>query len=134
MLAQPKPTGRRRKVRADKSMLTFAKAPPPDRDEDYRRLVASLECFNCKRQGHSQAAHPNSGKAKGQKLGDDRVFPLCTIGGADCHGKFDRYELMPKGPAMIAFEAEAWRWTVRVLLGRGLWPMDRPVPDIRRVT
>jgi hypothetical protein len=130
MLAFPKKSSGRRQ-RADKSMLALPKAAPAVRDEPYRMLVATLECFHCRIWKHSQAAHPNSGKAKGAKADDRLAFPLCCVSGRDCHRKFDHYELMPAGPEMIAFEAAAHRWTVTTLLERGLWPLDRPIPDIR---
>lgn len=107
------------------------KAPKPVRDEEYRRLVAGLECFHCRIHGHSQAAHPNSGKAKGVKLDDLDCFPMCTVGGKDCHVRFDQYKLVPKGEEMQAFERAAKHWTVRELLHRGLWPARLAIPDLR---
>lgn len=62
-------------------------------DEGYRRLVAKLPCINCNAYGASQAAHPNTLKAKSRKACDTLLFPLCTITALDCHGRFDRYEL-----------------------------------------
>ena len=62
------------------------KAPKPWRSRAYRMLVAKLECYHCRLHGYSQAAHPNSGKTKGVKACDSLVFPMCTVGGRDCHG------------------------------------------------
>jgi hypothetical protein len=107
------------------------KTPQPVRDRDYRMLVASLECFECGIHHQSQAAHPNSGKAKGKKLDDLLCFPMCSVGGRDCHGKFDRYEIVPKGAEMMAYERRAHIWTVKTLISRGLWPMRLPIPDVR---
>lgn len=88
------------------------KEPEPVRDESYRRWVASLPCFECGIQGFSQAAHPNTGKAKGKKLSDDKCFPMCCDrpGIKGCHGKFDRYELVMRW-AMADYERAALEWT-----------------------
>lgn len=87
--------------------------PKPIRSEEYRRLVASLPCYVCGLQGSSQAAHPNSAKAKGAKLSDLDCFPLCCDrpGVKGHHSQFDQYELVPKGEAMRAFEECAKQWT-----------------------
>lgn len=107
------------------------KAPKPVRDEPYRRLVAQLPCFQCRVEGHTQAAHPNAGKTHGVKLDDDKCFPMCTVSAKDCHGHYDRYELV-KHDDMPAYERKAYVWTVLELVARGLWPMGRPIPDLRR--
>jgi len=90
------------------------KAPAPVRDEAYRRWVASLPCFECRIAGYSNAAHPNSGKAKGVKLSDAACFPLCVDrpGVKGCHPKFDQYELVPRA-AMPEYESRALGWTRR---------------------
>jgi hypothetical protein len=76
--------------------------------EEYRRLVAALPCKHCGIWGYSQAAHPNTGKAVGKKLIDDReCFPLCTVhpspGGGGyvrgCHERFGPGRAVPqRGP------------------------------------
>lgn len=60
-------------------------------DEAYRRLVAALPCIRCGVQGHSQAAHPNTGKGTGTKADDRDCFPLCADrpGVRGCHSFFD---------------------------------------------
>jgi len=116
--------------RADGAGEAQPKEPPPVRDKEYRKLVASLECYACRVHQHSQAAHPNTGKAKGKKLSDLDVFPMCTVGAKDCHGRFDRYELVPRTD-MPAYERAAKGWTVRTLLARGLWPARLAIPDLR---
>jgi hypothetical protein len=58
---------------------------------------------------------------------------MCSVGGNDCHTKFDQYKIVPKGPEMEAYERAAYVWTVNQLLMRGQWPMDLAVPDIRDV-
>ena len=67
------------------------------RDDDYRRLVASLPCCHCTIQRRSQAAHENEGKGKALKVCDTRTFPLCTVNGNGCHEAFDAYRLVPGG-------------------------------------
>lgn len=72
--------------------------PKEDRldDIDYRRLVATLKCINCGAVGKSQAAHPNTGKGMGLKTDDRDCFPLCTVGGMDCHGGLDQRAMFDK--------------------------------------
>lgn len=65
-------------------------------DREYRMLVATLRCICCNAVGFSQAAHPNTGKGMGMKTDDRECFPLCTIGGKDCHGGFDQRALFSK--------------------------------------
>ena len=87
------------------------------RSETYRRLVAALPCFNCGIQGHSQAAHPNSGKTRGVKLSDLDCFPMCATrpGFKGCHAAYDQYEIVPKGQAMRDYEARAKESTQRLI-------------------
>lgn len=70
----------------------------PVRDESYRRLVAALPCILCGIEGHSQAAHPNSGKAKGAKADDSLCFPLCAArpDHPGCHWLFDQHTIFPR--------------------------------------
>lgn len=70
----------------------------PTRDEAYRRFVASLPCAHCRIEGYSQAAHPNTGKAKGMKADDRLCFPLCCDrpGVKGCHAMFDQHQLFPR--------------------------------------
>jgi hypothetical protein len=90
----------------------IAKAPEPVRDESYRRWVASLPCYECRIQGYSQAAHANSGKAKGKKTSDETCFPMCCDrpGVPGCHSLFDQYVLVCR-EEMPRYEAEALAWT-----------------------
>lgn len=84
----------------------------PARDESYRRWVATLPCYECRIQGYSQCAHPNTGKAKGAKLSDAGCFPLCCdrLGIKGCHSRFDQYEIVPR-EQMPAYERDAAKWT-----------------------
>lgn len=84
------------------------------RNRAYRMLVAALPCIHCGIEGHSQAAHgPSLGK--GLKASDRELFPLCTVSGNDCHGKFDRYELMNRWDREIA--GAMWAARTRLKLG-----------------
>jgi hypothetical protein len=64
----------------------------PARSESYRRWVATLSCGRCGVQLFSQAAHPNSGRGKGQKASDLDCFPLCCTrpGVLGCHAEHDQ--------------------------------------------
>ena len=81
------------------------------RSESYRRLVAALPCILCGIEGHSQAAHPNTGKAKGAKADDLLCFPLCADrpGVKGCHAQFDQHQLFEKAERAVV-EAD---WTAR---------------------
>ena len=125
----PRPIRQTAKTVIIDTVAASPKEPPPVRDKRYRELVASLECYHCRIWQQSQAAHPNTGKTKGKKLSDLLVFPMCTVGGRDCHGKFDRYELI-KRAEMPAYERKAYVWTVKTLLARGLWPKRLAVPTL----
>lgn len=61
----------------------------PDRyySEAWRRAVASLPCVLCGKEGDTQCAHRNEGKAGGKKLMDDCwTAALCTA----CHREIDQ--------------------------------------------
>lgn len=79
----------------DKMVVPVPKSDLLD-DLEYRKLVATLRCICCGAVGFSQAAHPNTGKGAGLKTDDRECFPLCTIGGKDCHGGFDQRALFSK--------------------------------------
>lgn len=76
-------------------MTSYPKSTPL-RDEAYRRLVAALPCMACGIVGYTQAAHPNTGKGLSMKADDRDCFPLCTVGGNDCHGGFDQRAMFSK--------------------------------------
>lgn len=61
------------------------------RSESYRRFVASHACFSCGREGFSQCAHANFGKALSLKTSDLETFPLCGPHGVHmgCHQMHD---------------------------------------------
>ena len=99
----------------------------PVRSEAYRRTVASLACFACGIQGHSQAAHlPPDGK--GLKQCDLLTFPLCCVrvGIPGCHQDYDQYRMFKKRDAVIV--GSAWAAdTQRKIRAMGKWPVDLPM-------
>lgn len=113
--------------REDSARLTVEKDRPV-RSEAYRRLVAALPCVACCREGNCQAAHPNTGKAKGMKADDRTCFALCgpRYMHPGCHFEFDQHQMGPR----------EWRESVEKLWGRltraeiiaaGAWPETLPV-------
>lgn len=60
------------------------------RSKPYRMFCSSLECFCCRIQGYSQAAHSNQarhGHGRGIKASDEYIWPLCAArpGHQGCH-------------------------------------------------
>lgn len=72
-------------------MIQYPKAKPL-RDEGYRQLVASLPCAWCGIEGHTQAAHANTGKGMAMKSSDADLIPLCgpRPGVPGCHARLDQ--------------------------------------------
>jgi len=95
----------------------------PVRSEAYRRAVASLSCIRCGIAGHSQAAHPNTGKGAGTKADDRLCFPLCADrpGVRCCHSLFDQGALFAKGARRVVELCWAQE-TTKTIVARGLWP------------
>lgn len=102
--------------------MNYPKAQPV-RSEAYRRVVASLPCKVCGIEGHSQAAHPNTGKGAGMKSDDRACFPLCADrpGIRGCHSQFDQGVMFDKASRrMVEID-----WSVdtrRAVDNLGLWP------------
>lgn len=90
--------------------------------------VKQLSCTHCRRLAPTDPAHSNwaiHGKGKSVKASDIYIAALCRY----CHTELDQ------GSALTDDERKAmwWRahvWTVKELLGRDLWPLHLPVPDI----
>ena len=107
-----------------------AEAIPKDdalRSEEYRRLVAALPCKHCGVHGHSQAAHPNTGKGAGLKTDDRLCFPLCCDrpGVQGCHPKFDQHALYSRA-ARREIEPAWAADTRRQITAMGQWPANLP--------
>ena len=100
----------------------------PLRSEEYRRLVAALPCMNCRVNDNSQAAHPNTNKAKGMKADDRLCFPLCAVrfNAPGCHYLFDQHQLFPR--SQRAAVEQMWAAETRArILADGLWPKNLPL-------
>lgn len=89
--------------------------------------VRTLPCQHTGTVGQTEAAHSNwaMGKGMGIKADDSRVAALCR----SVHRDLDH------GSKLTETQRKTLWWTahcktVRLLLARGLWPDDVPVPDI----
>ena len=116
-------------LRAKASMASIS-GPAPSipkesaiRSEAYRRAVAELPCCLCGVQGHSQAAHPNTGKGFGIKTDDRLCFPLCADrpGTQGCHARFDQHALFDRDTRR-EMELEWVRQTQARIIAAGRWP------------
>lgn len=82
-------------IRISSGLSVACVAPEPKavlvRSEEYRRFVASHDCFDCGIGGYSQCAHENIDKGMAMKVCDLRTFPLCgpRFGLLGCHQEFD---------------------------------------------
>jgi hypothetical protein len=96
--------------------------------EAYRRLVAALPCMNCRINDNSQAAHPNTNKAKGMKADDRLCFPLCAVrfNAPGCHYLFDQHQLFPRSQR-AAVEQQWGAETRAAIVAAGLWPKTLPL-------
>ena len=88
----------------------------PLRSEKHRRLVASMPCYECEREGYSQAAHTNFGKGTGIKACDSQIFPMCHL----CHQWLDQSGALSKEQRRI-YERAAVDGTRRLLSISGQW-------------
>lgn len=82
----------------DKMVVPVPKLMPL-RDEEYRRLVASLKCVMCGVVGFSNACHSdNSSKGAGLKSGDETCYPACVSrpGILGCHERIGTVREIPK--------------------------------------
>ena len=98
--------------------------------EGYRRLVASLPCMWCGRQGRSNHAHENENKGKGLKLDDRRAMPLCVddMGKQGCHSAFDQYALIDGGrEAHVELGKQLANQTRQLIRAAGKWPRNLPL-------
>lgn len=87
------------------------------RSEKLRRVVASLPCMVCGREGHTQASHSNQqrdGKGMGIKAHDYRIAAICD----SCHREIDQGAGMTKQERREAWD-EAHRATIGALFENG---------------
>jgi hypothetical protein len=97
----------------------------------YRRLVATLPCGMCGREGLSQFAHANSyqlDKSKGKKAPDWAGFPLCAASPGDdgCHIRHDQHQLGLGPEERLVVEHALIVSTYRQLLERNLLLLAKP--------
>ena len=100
------------------------------RHEGYRRLVASMRCCWCGREGRSNHAHENEGKGMGLKLDDRRAMPLCVddMGQHGCHYAFDQYSLIDGGrDAHVELGRAMAAATRQEIMKAGKWPKGLPL-------
>ena len=124
----PIPRDLAERISTGPARLSVMPKHPTEQSEPYRRLVAALPCDLCLVPNLSQCAHPNTGKAGGKKLIDDRLcFPLCadTPLRAGCHGRFDQGALMSKAERR-QYEPEAGKRARDTINRLGLWPARLP--------
>lgn len=97
----------------------------PVRSERYRRLVAAMPCIHCGIDGHSQAAHPNTGKGAGMKTDDRLCFPMCADrpGVRGCHSLFDQGALFTREERRQV-EPQWSARTAAAIQAAGLWPAE----------
>lgn len=95
------------------------------------KAVASLPCQHCGRDGMTQAAHSNEavhGKGRGIKASDVYTAALCF----ECHSELDQGKRWTREERQTVWRT-AWVKTVTALVKLGMWPMDVPIPDTRRM-
>lgn len=114
-------------ARMDVAAASPIEKDAPVRSEAYRRAVASLPCIVCGIEGHSQAAHPNTGKGAGIKTSDANCFPLCADrpGVPGCHSQFDQGAMFDRATRRT-LEVD-WGIATRCAIDNlGLWPANLP--------
>lgn len=90
--------------------------------------VKQLCCTNCRRLAPTDPAHSNwaiHGKGKSVKASDIYIAALCRY----CHNELDQGSKLTEDERKVMWW-HAHVWTVKELLGRSLWPVRLPVPDI----
>lgn len=97
------------------------------------KACREIPCQHCGCQdGTVVAAHSNElahGKGRSVKASDEFVASLCFR----CHEDIDQGSRLRKAERQAIWRAAHGR-TVSLLLARGLWPLDVPIPDIRNLT
>jgi transcription elongation factor Elf1 len=97
------------------------------RSKKLLKLAAGLDCQQCGSATMVQAAHSNwgGGKGRGIKCDDNLIAALCQ----SCHYEIDQGKNLTKAERQSIWQA-AHEKTVSLLLDRGEWPADVPVPNI----
>ena len=99
-----------------------------------KQMMAAYRLIPCQHCGRADGtvcgAHSNQGehgKGRGIKADDNQAASLCH----GCHCELDQGPRLTREERMTLW-AQAQARTVRVLLSRGLWPVNVPIPDIRK--
>ena len=89
------------------------------------RLVASLPCQHCGKEGETQAAHTNwgHGKGRGIKADDNMTAALCQ----SCHAEIDQGARLSKEERQRMWD-KAHLQTMLLLHRHPLWPDNVPYP------
>lgn len=118
-------TGARMATPQSLARLSVMPKSQPARHDGYLRLVAHLPCIYCGIEGHTRAAHSNTGKGMATKADDRGAFPLCADrpGQRGCHSMLDQGALMGKTERQ-AVEPEWARRTRQTINALGLWPLE----------
>ena len=95
------------------------------RSQKLLKAVSRLDCQCCGAGGPTQAAHANwgGGKGKGIKADDNLTAALCL----KCHYEIDQGKNLSKEKRQEMWR-EAHLRTVKVLVDKGEWPDNIPVP------
>jgi len=100
------------------------------RSPELLRNAREIPCQRCGiDDGTVVAAHTNwqGGKGRGIKADDNLIASLCY----KCHCQIDQGSQLTKAERQQIWYA-AHNKTVGKLIGLGLWPLDVPVPDLRK--
>ena len=114
----------------------FPAAPPVEKFEYVRSrklldAIKTLPCQHCGAPAPSDPAHSNQsvhGKGKSIKASDVFTAALCRT----CHHTIDQGHRLTQEERLTLW-TDAWRKTVAALMREGLWPMEIPIPDTRRM-
>jgi hypothetical protein len=102
------------------------------RSKKLMEAYREIPCQHCGRDdGTVCGAHSNrlaDGKGRGIKADDNRCASLCAV----CHAALDQGSHLSR-MQRETLHSDAHRKTVAELLKRGLWPLDVPIPDTRRM-
>lgn len=100
------------------------------RSNELLRNARQIPCQHCGTDdGTVVAAHTNwqGGKARGIKADDNLISSLCYR----CHMEIDQGSKLDKAQRQkIWYDAHSK--TVKKLTALGLWPVDVPIPDLRK--
>lgn len=125
----PPPNGAalRRVDGPDRLYVTVPKDEPA-RSEEYRRLVAAMDCAHCGRGGPCQAAHGDMNKGARIKSDDRTCYPACADAPErlGCHSILGATGMFTRDQRR-ALESKYARQTRAAILADGTWPKNLPL-------